>query len=259
LNKGGGAGHGWNVKALQKLIVMSATYRQSSRVLPVHRERDPKNQLLSRGPRFRLPAETVRDNALALSGLLVERLGGPSVKPYQPEGLWEDVSVERREKYVPDPGDGLYRRTMYTFWKRTCPPPSLSTFDAPTRETCTIRRARTNTPLQALVLLNDPTYLEAARKMAERVLLAAEASDAARLTFAFRLAVSRPPVADEIATLQALAAQARERFRGDSAAAAKLLAVGRTPADSTLDAAELAAWTIVCTTILNLDETISKE
>jgi hypothetical protein len=252
--------HAWDVKRLQKLIVMSATYRQASTVLPVHKERDPKNHLLSRGPRFRLSAEAVRDSALALAGLLVDKVGGPSVKPYQPEGLWEDVSVERREKYTPDPGDGLYRRTMYTFWKRTCPPPAMSTFDAPTRETCTIRRARTNTPLQALVLLNDPTYVEAARKMAERVLVAIPDNVmSSRLRQAFRIAVARGPRPDEEAALTELYAKALQGFRNESQAAKDLLAVGRSPASAELEPAELAAWTIVCATILNLDETISKE
>ena len=250
----------WDIKRMQKLIVMSATYRQASTVLPIHRERDPKNLLLSRGPRFRLSAESVRDTALALAGLLVDKVGGPSVKPYQPEGLWEDVSVERREKYTPDPGDGLYRRTMYTFWKRTCPPPAMSTFDAPTRETCTIRRARTNTPLQALVLLNDPTYVEAARKMAERVLSSApEKTVASRLRQAFRIAVARGPRSDEQAAIIELYDKALQQFRDDGQAAKELLAVGRSPANPELDPAELAAWTIVCATILNLDETISKE
>lgn len=250
---------GWDVKALQKLIVMSATYRQSSHISPVHRERDPKNQLLTRGPRFRLPAEVVRDNALAISGLLVDKVGGPSVRPYQPEGLWEEVSVERRVKYVPDPGDGLYRRTMYTFWKRTCPPPALSTFDAPTRETCTIRRARTNTPLQALVLLNDPTYIEAARRMAERLYETEELNASSRLSLAFELAISRKPHADEEQVLIALYELALQRFTGDTASATKLISIGKSPRNPKLNEAELAAWTVVCTTILNLDETISKD
>ena len=256
---GANAGFGWDVKALLRLIVTSATYRQTSNASPRDYELDSKNQLLSRGPRFRLAAEVVRDNALALGGLLVDRVGGPSVKPYQPEGLWEEVSVERREKYATDPGDGLYRRTMYTFWKRTCPPPALGMFDAPTRETCTIRRARTNTPLQALVLLNDPTYVEAARKMAERVLASADPTPTARIIYAFRLAVARPPHADEHAALTTLYDRALERFRNDRDSAVKLLAIGRSPANSEIDSAELAAWTIVCTTLLNLDETISKE
>ena len=247
----------WDVKAMQKRIVMSAAYQQSSRITPALAERDPENRLLARGPRVRLSAETVRDNALAISGLLKEKLGGPSVKPYQPEGLWEDVSVERRAKYVPDAGDNLYRRSMYTFWKRTCPPPALMTFDATNREVCIVRRGRTNTPLQALVLLNDPTYIEAARKLAERVLAGAATADD-RLNLAFRLAVARTPTADEREALLTILRQAQSRYAQDKDAAGKLLAIGASPRNAELDAAELAAWTVTCSTILNLDETITK-
>ncbi len=247
----------WDTRAVLKQMVLSATYRQASHAPRDVIERDPHNRLLARGPRYRLPAETVRDNALAISGLLVEKVGGPSVKPYQPEGLWEDVSVERREKYAPDLGDGLYRRSMYTFWKRTCPPPGMAAFDAPDRETCVIRRARTNTPLQALVLLNDPTYVEAARKLAERVLLAATTPDE-RLTAAFDLAVCRAPQAEESAVLLQIYDAARDRFRKDPAAAEKLLALGHSPRSDKVDTIELAAWTTVASVLLNLDETISK-
>jgi hypothetical protein len=240
-----------------KLMVLSATYRQSSHVTPQLLEQDPRNRLMSRGPRYRLPAETVRDNALAISGLLVERIGGPSVKPYQPEGIWEDVSVERRDKYVPDLGDGLYRRSMYTFWKRTCPPPAMSAFDAPDRETCVARRSRTNTPMQALVLLNDPTYVEAARQFAERV-LRHEAGESERLTFAFEVALCRPPQPEEVAILLDELHSARRQFDANPAAAAKLLTVGSSPASDKLSAPELAAWTTLTSLILNLDETISK-
>jgi hypothetical protein len=199
----------------------------------------------------------MRDAALAMSGLLKEKVGGPSVKPYQPEGLWEDVSVERREKYVPDFGDGLYRRSMYTFWKRTSPPPSMSTFDAPDRETCVVRRSRTNTPLQALVLLNDPTYVEAARKLAERVLLAKK-SDDERLTLIFKLILSRSPNADERTIVAALLQQSRTRFANNTEAAQKLLAIGHTKSDAAVTPAELAAWMTVVSTLMNLDEAISK-
>jgi hypothetical protein len=247
----------WDTRAILKQIVLSATYRQSSNVTPELLERDPKNRWLAHGPRHRLPAETVRDNALAISGLLVSKVGGPSVKPYQPEGLWEDVSVERRDKYAPDLGEGLYRRSMYTFWKRTCPPPGMSVFDAPDRETCVARRARTNTPLQALVLLNDPTYVEAARKLAERVLLT-QTTDSERLASLFELAVCRAPEADESALLLHIADSARKRFTADKAAGEKLLAVGHSPRSEKLDVADLAAWTTVASLILNLDETISK-
>lgn len=248
---------GWDARAMQRQIVTSATYRQSSRVTPALAERDPENRLLARGPRVRLSAETIRDNALAVSGLLMERLGGPSVKPYQPEGLWEDVSVERRAKYVADPGDGLYRRSMYTFWKRTCPPPALMSFDATNREVCIVRRGRTNTPLQALVLLNDPTYVEAARKLAERVLVeATTARD--RLALAFRLVLARTPEAEEQETLLTIYGQALAHYGRDRAAAERLLAVGAAPRRADLDQAELAAWTVACSTILNLDEAITK-
>ncbi len=248
---------GWDVKAMQKLIVTSSTYRQSSRLTKEQFERDPKNRLLARAPRQRLSAETIRDNALAVSGLLKEKLGGPSVKPYQPAGLWEDVSVERRYKYVADKGDGLYRRSMYTFWRRTCPPPSMLLFDAPDRETCFIRRARTNTPLHALVLLNDPIYVEAARKLAERVMHAGADADA-RLVLAFRLTLARTPTAKEKAILGEMVQQSLAKFRNDPAAAAKLLGVGDSPRDARLDAVELAAWTTAMNLLLNLDETITK-
>jgi hypothetical protein len=249
----------WNVKSLLKQIVLSATYRQSSRVTPELLERDPKNRLLARGPRFRLPAETMRDNALAISGLLTNRLGGPSVKPYQPDGLWQDVSVERRAVYKQDAGADLYRRSMYTFWKRTCPPPGMTTFDAPDRETCTIRRARTNTPLQALVLMNDPTYLEAARKLAERILHEGGATDETKMKHAYRLTVSRDPRASERQLLLAMLQPARERFLADRKSAEKLISVGASSRAEKLDVAELAAWTTLSSVLLSLDETITKE
>jgi hypothetical protein len=249
---------GWSYRALLKQIVLSATYRQSSRVTPELLDRDPRNRLLSRGARYRLPGEMVRDSALFAAGLLHEELGGPSVKPYQPEGLWEDVSVERRDKYVPDTGSGLYRRGMYTFWKRTCPPPGMATFDAPDRETCVVRRARTNTPLQALVLLNDPTYVEAARKLAERILLVGSTDDE-RLDAAYRLVLSRVPRPAERATLLRVRDRARQRFADDPTAAAGLLDVGASTRDPSLDAAELAAWTTLTSVMLNLDEAVTRQ
>lgn len=250
---------GWNTKEMQRLIVTSATYRQASRVSPELLQRDPKNRLLARGPRFRLPAETLRDNALAISGLLKERIGGPSVKPYQPDGLWQDVSVERRAVYKQDEGDDLYRRGLYTFWKRTCPPPGMTSFDAPDRETCTIRRARTNTPLQALVLMNDPTFLEASRKLAERVLRGADGKDELRLELLYRLALARDPQVGEQAALLGLLEKSRARFEKSPAKAVQLLSIGMAPRDEKLDPAELAAWTTLCSLVLNLDETITKE
>lgn len=247
----------WNTREILKLMVLSATYRQTSDATSELIERDPLNRLLARGPRIRLPAEMVRDNALAISSLLVEHVGGPSVKPYQPEGLWEDVSVERRDKYTPDLGDGLYRRSMYTFWKRTCPPPTMAAFDAPDRETCVIRRARTNTPLQALVLLNDPTYVEAARKFAEHVLMQKN-SDIEILDYAFEIAVSRLPASEEQVILQSLLKTARQHFVDDPSAADKLLSTGNSPRSETIRSTDLAAWTTIMSIILNLDETISK-
>lgn len=247
----------WDQRAILKQIVLSASYRQSSHVTPMLLDRDPRNRLITRGPRYRLPAETVRDNALFVSGLLKEHAGGPSVKPYQPEGLWEDVSVERRDKYVVDAGDSVYRRSMYTFWKRTCPPPTMSAFDAPDRETCVIRRARTNTPLQALVLMNDPTYVEAARKLAERIQPLGDSADQ-KLAAAFRIVLSRGPSLQETKIMLGLYESALRRFQNDAEAATKLLSVGQAPRDERLEVAELAAWTAVCTTLLNLDEAISK-
>jgi hypothetical protein len=249
---------GWDVKQLQRVIVTSATYRQSSRMTKEMQDREPENRLLARGPRQRLSAETIRDNALAISGLLSERLGGPSVKPYQPAGLWEDVTVERRGRYVAEKGEGLYRRSMYTFWKRTCPPPNLMTFDAPNREVCVARRAITNTPLQALVLLNDPTYVEAARKLAERMIRDGGDGMAKRISVGFELAIGREANAEEQRILSPIVTEALTRFKADPAAAKKLLAIGDSGPDAKLDVVELAAWSLVASTILNLDETISK-
>ncbi len=252
---------GWDVKQMQRLIVQSATYRQAARMTPALRERDAANELLARGPRFRLDAEVIRDSALAVSGLLVEQIGGPSVRPYQPEGLWPAVAFvgSNTSDYKPDQGSGLYRRSLYTFWKRTSPPASLVTFDAPSRETCTVRRPRTNTPLQALVLMNDVQYVEAARRLAERTMLAAGPAAAERAKLAFRWCTCRLPGDDELAVLLKVYEQQLAGYQADRAAADKLLAVGQAPRDATLDAAELAAWTMTASLILNLDETVTKE
>jgi hypothetical protein len=248
---------GWDVRELQRLIVLSETYQQDSRITEENLAKDPENRWLARGPRYRLAAETIRDNALAIAGILQPRVGGPSVKPYQPAGLWEDVTVERRGKYVPDQGEGLYRRSMYTFWKRTCPPPAMVSFDAPNREVCVARRSRTNTPLQSLVLMNDPTYVEAARALGE-TMLASQAKDEARIQEGYLRAVSRSPRTDEVVLLLDLLAAARDRFQKDQAAAEQLTQVGSRPRMPDADVKEIAAWTIVASTILNLDETISK-
>ncbi|MFN9235732.1 MAG: DUF1553 domain-containing protein [Planctomyces sp.] len=248
---------GWNQKHMLKSMVLSATYGQTSDVSPELLERDPRNLLLARSSRMRLPAEMLRDNALAASVLLNPAIGGPSAKPWQPEGLWEDVSVERREKYQPDPGDGIYRRSMYTFWKRTCPPPAMTVFDAPDRETCLVRRSRTNTPLQALVLLNDPTYVEAARKLAERVLLA-NTDDTARIDLAVRIVLARPPGPAEQQELRQLVDVGRKHFAAEPAAAAELRKVGRAVADPRIPDDELAAWSSAMSVLLNLDEAITR-
>ncbi|HEV7223323.1 MAG TPA: DUF1553 domain-containing protein, partial [Pirellulales bacterium] len=244
-----------------KLIVMSSSYRQSSRVTPQLLDRDPENVLLARGPRFRMDAEMVRDTALAASGLLVERLGGRSVKPYQPEGIWEAVGFlgSNTSIYKQDLGDALYRRSLYTFWKRTSPPASLTTFDAPSRETCTVRRARTNTPLQALVLMNDKQYVEAARRLAERMMTEGGATAEEQIAYAFRLATARRPAADELAVLAGIYGACLADYQAKPDAAAKLLAVGDSKRNEALDAGQLAARTMVANLILNLDETITKE
>jgi hypothetical protein len=265
----------WDVKHLQRLIVTSATYRQSSKQSSLRQDiptsdlrlpnsNDPENRLLARGPRHRLPAEGIRDLALSVSGLLQHKIGGPSVSPYQPAGLWEELMARAdgknwtAQEYSQSHGADLYRRTMYTFWKRTCPPAQLATFDAPDRETCTVRRARTNTPLQALVLMNDPTYVEAARKFAERILLEGGATADEQITFAFRLAVARKPTPREQIVLRRVFEQQLARFNADPAAATKLLSVGESPRNEQLPVAELAAWSAVANVILNLDETVTK-
>jgi len=252
---------GWDMKHMIKLMVMSGSYRQTSKITPDRLEKDRDNRLLSRGPRFRLDAEAVRDTTLFTSGMLIEKIGGKSVKPYQPEGIWEAVAFigSNTRDFKQDAGEALYRRSMYTFWKRTSPPPSLLTFDAPSRETCTVRRARTNTPLQALVLMNDKQYVEAARGLAARMMSQGGTTPAERLGFAFRLATSRVASADELAILQKIYTEELARFTADPEAAKKLLAVGDTPPPATMQPAELAAYAMTANAILNLDETITKE
>ncbi len=250
---------GWDVKALQRAIVTSATYRQASRVSPALRERDPENRLLARGPRLRLPAPMIRDQALAVSGLLAERLGGPSVKPYQPEGLWADMVEGGYGDYVESEGDDLYRRSLYTFWKRTLGPPSMMTFDSSTRETCIVRTGRTNTPLQALNLMNDVTYVEAARRLAERVMTDGGETPEERLGYAWLLTTAhRPPPGAEQILVDGFERHLG-RYQADRAAALALVSQGESPRDETLDVPELAAYTMVANLILNFDGTITKE
>ena len=252
----------WDVKAMQRLIVTSAAYRQASRVTPELLEKDPENRLIARGPRFRLSAEMVRDGELYLSGLLKEQVGGASVDPYQPKGVWEEIAYGdgfTSQTYQQGHGDDLHRRSLYTFWKRTAPPPEMTTFDAPDREKCAARRTITNTPLQALVLLNDTTYVEAARSLAERMLLEGGKTPAARLDYGFRLATARAPQPRELAVLrETLNAELLDYKRHEDRAQA-LLKNGEAPVSPTLEKSELAAWTTVASMLLNLDETITKQ
>jgi hypothetical protein len=250
------AGSGWDLKRLLRLLVTSATYRQSSRATPELLKRDPDNRLMARGPRLRLPAEMIRDQALAVSGLLVERLGGPSVKSYQPAGLWNELADA---DYVQDHGPSLYRRSLYTFWKRTVPPPAMVAFDAPARESCIVRETRTNTPIQALNALNDVTFVEAARAFAERMMALSAPSARARLSSAFQVATGRRPRPEELAILTRGLEDQRSRFDRDPEAARLFTSAGESAPDPRLDPCELAAYTAMAQLILNLDETITKE
>jgi hypothetical protein len=245
---------GWDVKALHRLIVSSDTFRQSSAASREQLARDPDNVLLARGPRMRLAAEHIRDGALAASGLLVRAVGGPSVKPYQPAGLWEQSGTGK--VYTQDSGDKLYRRSLYTFWRRTSPPPSMLTFDAVSREVCTAKRETTATPLQSLVLLNDPQFVEAARALAEQLLKRHPAGERRRHDDAFLSLIGRRPDGTESDILARLFAEQRALFARDPAGAAAYLAVGESKADATLPPAEFAATTAVVSAIMNLDEFI---
>lgn len=249
---------GWNMKHIQRLILTSAAYRQSSAAPPGLYSRDPENRLIARGPRFRVDGETLRDTALALGGLLVEEIGGPSVKPFQPAGLWEAVSFNNSQKYEQDSGEAQYRRSLYIHWKRQSPPPNLLLFDAPTREYCVVRRPRTNTPLQALALLNDPQFVEASRGFGYRMLCRDEADDRARLAYAFRLATSRNPSSGELDTLLELLKKQEADFAKNGSATDQFLAIGEWKPTRDIDKAKLAAWTTVASLILNLDETVTK-
>lgn len=250
--------NGWDVKGLLRRIVTTATYRQSTQVSPEVWQRDPDNRLLARGPRFRVDAEIIRDQALAASGLLVRQQGGPSVRPYQPAGLWEELASAHRE-YNQSTGAGLYRRSLYTFWRRTIPPPSLVAFDAPNRDLCLVRRPRTNTPLQALVLMNDPTYVEASRALAAGVLREGERETAARVTAAFRLLVARPPTPTELTILTETFDFYAGRYGDDPEAARQFLGLDDSTDDPQLPTTEWAALAAVAAAIMNLDEVITKE
>jgi hypothetical protein len=246
----------WNVKAFHKLLVMSATYRQTSQVSSELLERDPENVLLSRGPRYRLDAFQLRDQALAVSGLLVEQLGGPPVLPYQPAGIWEDFSFNKI-KYVQDHGDKLYRRSLYIFWRRSVGPTMM--FDTSARQVCTVRQLRTNTPLHALVLLNETTYVEAARMLGERLMNEGGSTLEERLAWGFRLLTARYPQPNELEILRGAYERAFDNYTQDRAAAEALLATGEKPRDTALDIAESAAYAYVGSLLLNLDEAINKE
>ena len=250
------SGGKWNAKAMHKLIVMSATYRQASSVPETVREVDPDNTFLTRGPSYRMSAEQVRDNALEASGLLTQRVGGPSVRPYQPAGIWEALATRNAVKYTQSKGDSLYRRSMYTIWKRSSPAPMMLNFDAAERHTCVVKRQKTSTPLQALVTLNDPQFVEAARVLAQHIQPVTNAS--AGIEAVFKAVVSRPARPAERALVNQLYAEELADFKRNPKRANELLSVGEYPVDKKVDRAELAAWTVVASTIMNFDEAIIK-
>jgi hypothetical protein len=241
---------GWDVKRILKTMVMSATYRQSSRLTPQALERDPENRLLARGARFRLSAEMLRDQALAVSGLLIEKVGGPSVKPYQPPGLWQELFGGKG--YEADQGEGLYRRSLYTYWRRTVAPPAMMNFDSPSREVCVVREGRTNTPMQALNLMNDTIYLEASRKLGERLM--ADGLDAG-----VRLVLGRVPRPAELKTLETALSRFRDEYRAHPENAAKFLAQGNSALNASLDPADLAAHAAIASLLFNLDEAVTRQ
>ena len=252
---------GWDIQTMLKLMLTSATYRQSAQITATKLELDAENRLLSRGPRFRFDAETLRDNALVVSGLLYTQIGGPSVKPPQPDGLWAAVGFtgSNTDKFVQDTGpDKVYRRSLYTFWKRTSPPPQMNILDAPSREACTVRRERTNTPMQALMFMNDPQYFEAARAFAERILKEGGTTAQERIAYAFEIAMARLPKSDEEALMLAMLEAQTEELAANPTAAEELIQVGQSAPDENLDAVEIAAWTMIANLILNLDEVMNK-
>jgi hypothetical protein len=252
------SGNGWDVKRLMKMMVTSATYRQGAAFTPELRENDPENRLLARSGRNRLMAEFIRDQALAASGLLVPKVGGPSVKPYHPPGIYEQLTEGKgTNSYVPDKGENLFRRTLYTYWKRSVPHPAMLSFGVPFREVCTIQRPRSNTPLQALNLMNDPTYVESARFLAIRM-MDISTDPAQRLAFGFRAVLARSPRPPETAILVRAHQRALADFKSDPESAKALLAVGTKPADPKHDPVELAALVSMAGTILCMDEAITK-
>jgi hypothetical protein len=250
---------GWNFRHIVKTIVMSATYRQSEAISPEKLEKDPLNKWLSRGPHLRLDAEEIRDQALAVSGLLVEKVGGPSVKPYQPEGVWESVAMKESDTrfYKQDTGPSLYRRSLYTYWKRTAPPASMEILNAPSRETFCTRRERTDTPLQALVTLNDTQFIEASRMLAERAILSSSKFDA-RLDNITKPLLARTLSSEEKPVLRKMEQDFLKHYENDWADAASLLAVGESKVNPKIDPAEWAAWTLIASEVLNMDEALTK-
>ncbi|WP_345322897.1 DUF1553 domain-containing protein [Novipirellula rosea] len=252
--------NGWDVKRFFKQILLSATYRQAAITTAEKREKDRDNLLLSRGPRFRMDAEMIRDVALATSGLLSQKMYGPGTRPYQPDHLWDIVGLPQGDTriYTRDRGEQLYRRSLYSFWKRMAPPPGLEAFNAPNREVCTVRRERTNTPLQALVTLNDPQFVEAAKKLAEVALKTNAADDRARLDFIAERVLARKLSEPEVTILSTILADLRNHYQANAQDASDLLAVGDSTVDATLDATDLAAWTMTCNQIMNLDEALTK-
>ena len=241
-----------------KMMVTSATYRQSARFTPESKEKDPLNVLLSRGTRFRLQGEFIRDQALTVANILVNEVGGISVKPYQPKGIWNEVSLDKGLRYKQDSGDKLFRRSMYTYWKRSAPAPNMMIFDAPTRETCVVKRPRTNTPLQALVTLNDVHFVEASRMFAQRIMKEGGDSFERRISMAYLLALSRKPTGEELAICKEVFDKQMASFSQDAAMATKYLAQGAAGYDKELDPAELASYTVITNMILNLDETLTR-
>jgi hypothetical protein len=248
---------GWNVKAMIRRMVVSATYRQSAKVAPEHLARDPKNRLLARAPRVRLEAEMVRDQALALSGLLSRKIGGPSVFPPQPEGLWQ-AAFNGQRTWATSDGADKHRRGLYTFWRRSVPYPSMSAFDAPSREICAIKRVRTNTPLQALVTLNDPVYVEAAQALARRIVREGGATADARAGRALEICLGRSARPEQVAQVVELFNSERARYASDEVAAKALATEPLGPLPDGMDPADLAAWTAVANVLLNLDAVLTR-
>ena len=250
----------WNVEQMHRLIVTSATYRQASIVTSALQQSDPENRLLARGPRYRLDAEVLRDQALSLSGLMVTKLGGRGVLPYQPPNIWEPVGFasSNTRNYKQGKGDDLYRRSIYTFLKRTAPAPFMTSFDAPSREQSCTLRGRSNTPIQALQLMNDVQHVEAARNLAQRILKEGGAKDDQRIQWAWRVATSRRPAMEEAQVVQNVLDGHRTRFTKDAEAAKKLIAYGESKADPKLKPVDLATWTLVANLLLNLDEVVNK-